>query len=98
MSGKIGHINLNDAKRPKQTVEGNEWRGAVLSSKDRYLQVAVGFSSIFNTFFFKKNEVIKYLPIYTLQNGRYDILQVWVTTWYFRELVEQKNLIILFLI
>jgi len=40
--------------RPKQTVEGNERRGAVLSSKGRYLQVAVGFSSISKTFFLKK--------------------------------------------
>jgi hypothetical protein len=84
--------------RPTQTVEGNERRGALLSSKGRYLQVAVGFSSISNSLFLKKNGVIEYLPISTLHNDRYDILQVWVTTWEFRVLVGQKNLIIFVLI
>jgi len=77
MSGKIRQINLNDAMLPKQTVEGNEKMGAVLSSKGRYLQVAVCLSSISHNLFFKKNKDIKYRPISTIQNIRYDILQVW---------------------
>jgi hypothetical protein len=40
--------------RPKQTVEGNERRGAVLWSKGRYLQVAVGFYQFIIASFLKK--------------------------------------------
>jgi len=54
--------------RPKKTVEGNGRRGAILSSKGTYLQVAVGFSSISNILFLKQRRSHKIsAKIYTTE-------------------------------